>query len=232
MNNKNKIIPVHIAFIMDGNRRWAKEKGKPLFLGHKKGAEIFKKVVNYAADIGVKIITAFAFSTENRDRPKEEVDYLMNLFIDWLDSQLREMKEKNICFRLIGNRIGIPEKVLNKIDQVEKETFGNNSLIINFAFNYGGRDELTRAMQKIADQKIPSELINERLIEKNLDLAGQPDPDLIIRTSGEQRLSGFLPWHSAYSELYFPKVYWPDFDEAELDKAIEEFNRRQRRFGK
>lgn len=232
MNNKNQIIPTHIAFIMDGNRRWAKEKGMPVILGHKKGAEMFKKVVNYSANIGVKIVTAFAFSTENHNRPKEEVDYLMDLFIDWLDSQLAEMKEKNICFRLIGNRIGIPEKVLSKIDQVEKETFGNKALILILAFNYGGRDELTRAMQKIADQKIPPELINEELIEKNLDLAGQPDPDLIIRTSGEQRLSGFLPWHSAYSELYFPKVYWPDFDEAELDKAIEEFNCRQRRFGK
>lgn len=232
MKIKNQNIPVHIAFIMDGNRRWAKEKGIPALMGHKNGAEMFKRVVNYSADIGIKIVTAFAFSTENRDRPKEEVDYLMDLFIDWLDSQLKEMKKNGVRFRLIGNRSGIPEKVLNKINQVEKETIGNDSLILNFAFNYGGRDEIVRAIKKIVNQKISSELINEELVEKNLDLAGMPDPDLIIRTSGEQRLSGFLPWHSAYSELYFPKVYWPDFDEAELDKAIEEFNCRQRRFGK
>jgi undecaprenyl diphosphate synthase len=232
MDNNNNKIPRHIAFIMDGNRRWAKEKGMPIFLGHKNGAETFKKIINYSANLGVKIITAFAFSTENHNRPKDEVDYLMDLLVSWLDSQFDEMKKNDICFRLIGNRTGVSKKVLEKIEEVEKKTSGNKSLILNFAFNYGGRDELIRAMKKITTQNIKLDSITEELIEKNLDLAGLPDPDLIIRTSGEQRLSGFLPWNSAYSELYFPKVYWPDFDESELDKAIDEFNRRQRRFGR
>ena len=224
-------IPKHVAIIMDGNRRWAKERGLPTLMGHKKGAETVKKIVTHAGNLGVKVVTVYSFSTENWNRPAEEVSYLMNLFVEWIDGYLPEIKSKGICFRFIGKEDDLPDKVLARLKKAAEETKDNKNLIFNLAINYGGRDELVRAVKKIADRGEAAK-ISEEMISANLDTAGLPDPDLVIRTSGEQRLSGFLLWQSAYSELYFPSVYWPDFDEREFDKAIEEYNHRQRRFGK
>lgn len=214
---------------MDGNRRWASEKGLPKLVGHQKGAEALKKIVNYCGGLGVQVVTVYAFSTENWDRPEEEVEYLMSLLVVWIDDFLKEIKENGIRFRHIGNRERLPEKVLASIDRAADETKDNNKMIFNIALNYGGRDELRRAIIKLAGAK---DEITEEKISENLDTAGLPDPDLVIRTSGEMRLSGFLLWQAAYAELYFTPKYWPDFDEAELDSAIAEFNSRQRRFGK
>ncbi len=222
-------IPRHIAFIMDGNRRWAKERGLPKLVGHQKGAEALKKIINHCGQIGVDVVTVYAFSTENWDRPKEEVDYLMELIVNWIGDYLPEIKEKGIRFRHMGNRDRLPDKVLKSLDAAIEETKDNHKMVFNLALNYGGRDELTRAVEKIART---GEMITEEKVSNNLDSANLPDPDLVIRTSGEMRLSGFLLWQAAYSELYFTKKYWPDFDEEELDKAIEEYNSRQRRFGK
>lgn len=224
-------IPEHVAIIMDGNRRWAKERGLPTLMGHKKGAETVKKIVTHAGNLGVKVITVFSFSTENWSRSADEVSYLMDLFVEWIDGYLPEIKSKGISFRFIGKEDGLPDKVLARLKKAAGETKDNKNLIFNLAINYGGRDELVRAVKKIVDRGEAAE-ISEELINANLDTAGLPDPDLIIRTSGEQRLSGFLLWQSAYSELYLPSVYWPDFDEREFDKAIEEYNHRMRRFGK
>ena len=224
-------IPEHVAIIMDGNRRWAKERGLPTLMGHKKGADMVKKIIEHAGNLGVRVVTVFAFSTENWSRSADEVDYLMNLFVEWIDGYLPEIMSKGICFRFIGKEDGLSDKVVARLKKAVDETKDNSKLTFNLALNYGGRDELVRAVKKIADRGEAAE-ISEEMISANLDTAGLPDPDLIIRTSGEQRLSGFLLWQSAYSEMYFPAVYWPDFDEKEIDKAIEEYNHRQRRFGK
>jgi undecaprenyl diphosphate synthase len=230
---KNKpIIPNHIAIILDGNRRWAKKRGLPSIIGHKKGAERLKEIISYSAEIGVKIFTAYVFSTENWHRSKKEVDYLMKLLVDFIDKYLVEMKEKNIRFKHLGSKDELSDVVKDKIAKTEQETKNNTGMIFCPALNYGGRDELVKAVRKIVKTKIVSEKITEETIAENLYITGVSDPDLLIRTSGEQRLSGFLLWQSAYSELYFTKTLWPDFTPTQLDKAIEEYNNRQRRFGK
>lgn len=226
------IIPQHIAIILDGNRRWAKTKGFPVFLGHKKGMENAKKIVLYAQKVGVKIVTMYGFSTENWSRSEKEVDYLMKLFENFIDKYIDEYKKKGVQFRHIGSMKELPSSLQKKIKNAIEATKNNQGIIINLALNYGGRDEIKRTVQKLIEKKVKAEDITLDLIGENLDTAGLPDPDLIIRTSGEQRTSGFLLWQGAYSELYFPKVNWPDFDEKEFDKAIIEFNKRQRRFGK
>jgi len=216
---------------MDGNRRWAKERGLPAMAGHKAGADRLKDILLYAQKIGLKIITVFAFSTENWKRSKTEVDFLMDLFINFVDKNLPELQKMGVKFNHLGSFAKLSKKVQEKIKKATEATKDNNELIFNIALNYGGRDEIVRAVQNIVEQKYKPEEVDEELIGAHLDTAGQDDPDLIIRTSGEQRLSGFLPWQSAYSELYFTDVYWPDFDAKELDKAITEYNNRQRRFG-
>lgn len=216
---------------MDGNRRWAKSRGLPTMMGHKEGAQRLRDILLYAQKLGIKIVTVYAFSTENWKRSKVEVDFLMNLSVDFINKNLSELQKNGVKFNHLGSLNKLPKKVQQKINEAIEETKHNDKLIFNIALNYGGRDELVRAVKNIVDQSYKLEDINEELINAHLDTAGQPDPDLIIRTSGEQRLSGFLPWQSAYSELYFTDVYWPDFDDKELDKAIEEYNNRQRRFG-
>ena len=225
-------IPSHVAIILDGNRRWAKERGLPTFFGHRKGMENAKKIVLYAQKVGVKVITMYAFSTENWSRSEKEVNYLMKLFENYIDKYIGDYHKRGVKFRHIGSLKELPASLQKKLKNAIELTKNNKGIIANLALNYGGRDEIKRTVQKLVSRGVKAEEVTLDLISANLDTAGLPDPDLIIRTSGEQRVSGFLIWQGAYSELYFPKTHWPDFGEKEFDKAIEEFNKRQRRFGK
>lgn len=231
-NTNEKIIPSHIAIILDGNRRWAKERGLPTFFGHRKGMDNAKKIVLYAQKAGVKVITMYAFSTENWSRSEKEVNYLMKLFENYIDKYIDDYHKRGIKFRHIGSLKELPASLQKKLKNAIELTKNNTGIVANLALNYGGRDEIKRTVQKLVEDGVRAKDITTDLINENLDTAGLPDPDLIIRTSGEQRTSGFLIWQGAYSELYFPKVHWPDFNEKEFDKAIAEFNKRQRRFGK
>jgi len=232
MTKASENIPQHIAIILDGNRRWARAKGLPSLAGHKKGAEQVRTILKHAQKIGVKIFTVYAFSMENWNRTTEEVGYLMELLVDFIDSHIEEMKNKGVRFVHLGSRDNLSEKVLGKIDMAVSQTASNGKIIFCMALNYGGHDEIVRAVKKIMSENIPAAQITPETITGHLDTAGLPDPDLIIRTSGEQRLSGFLPWQGTYSELYFAPCYWPDFDARELDKAVAEYQSRKRRYGK
>ncbi len=217
---------------MDGNRRWARERGLPTFEGHRRGYEKMKEVGDWCLARGIKILTLFAFSTENWKRSKEEVEYLMNLLRFGLTKELDEFDKRGIKLKIIGRREGLPEKVARAVDEAEKHTAGNTAGLLQIAINYGGRPEIVDALKKIIEQDVVKELVDEQTIEQNLYTAGVPDPDLIIRTAGEQRLSGFLLWQSAYSELYFCQKYWPDFSQGDLDEALRWYAKRERRMGK
>jgi len=229
--SNQKALPHHIGFIVDGNRRWAKEKGLPTFIGHKKGAERIEEIVKYAQDLGIKIVTIYAFSTENWKRSEKEVSYLMKLFEDFAINKMTDADKRGMKIRILGNLQGLPLSLQKVLKKAMKLTKNNQKMIVNAALNYGGRNEITRTFRKLTALGIKPKEITEELINQYLDTAGLPDPDFIIRTSGEQRLSNFLPWQATYSELYFPKVHWPDFDKRQLDIAILEFKRRQRRLG-
>jgi len=221
----------HLAIILDGNRRWAKEKGLPTFEGHKAGYDRIKDVSRWCLERNIKILTVYAFSTENWNRSKEEVKYLMTLMNKAFSEELEELNKLGFKINIIGSRDRISKNIKKNIEKIENETKNNKKAILNICFNYGGRLEIVEAVKKIVEDGIEVDKINEELISKYIWFKGQPEPDLIIRTSGEKRLSGFLTWTSVYSELYFPHCYWPDFDEKELDKAIKEFEKRNRRFG-
>lgn len=227
--------PAHIAIIMDGNRRWATEQGLDKKLGHKKGEEVLENIVKYCNSIGLEYLTVFAFSTENWNRAKEEVDYLMMLLNMALDKFIKKLDD-DIKIQLIGRRDNLDPKLLKKIEQIEEKTKDNKGLNLMIAFNYGGRDEITRATQKIAQRIKSGEIdvddINEELISNSLDTAGKKDPDLVVRTSGELRVSNFLTWESTYSEFLFVDKYWPEFTEADIDYCIKEYSTRKRRKGK
>ena len=228
-------LPQHIAIIMDGNRRWAKQKKLDPRIGHKKGAEILENIVKYCNKIGIKYLTVYAFSTENWKRSKEEVGALMLLLQNYLDDFSKRADTDNIRIKMLGNREGLSTGLLKSLDNAIKRTEKNTGVTFNVAFNYGGRDEIVKAVKKIAndvkENNINIEDINEELISNNLYTVGMPDPDLMIRTSGEIRTSNFLPWQLVYSEFYFTDKLWPDFTNEDLDKAIEEYNRRNRKFG-
>lgn len=226
------ILPDHIGFIIDGNRRWASRKNFATFIGHKKGTERVEEIIKYAQDLGIKIITIYAFSTENFKRSKKEVSYLMWLIEDFIINKITDIHKRGIKVRISGDFKRLPRSLQKVLEKAIRMTENNKNMIVNVAINYGGRDELVRTFRKLVAARIKPEEINEELISKNLDTAGLPDPDLIIRTSGEYRLSNFLPWQGVYSELYFSKVNWPDFDKNQLDIAIKEFQKRQRRLGK
>jgi len=230
INQEN--LPEHIGIIVDGNRRWAKEKRLPTFAGHKKGAERIEEIVKYAQELGIIIITIYAFSTENWKRAEEETSYLMELFETYARNKMDEANDLGIQIRILGDFQGLPDTLQKTLAKLKTLTRNNEKMIVNLAINYGGRDELVRTFKKLLLANISVLEISEELININLDTAGLPDPDMIIRTSGEQRLSNFLPWQGTYAELYFPKVNWPDFDKKQFDIAIEEFQRRQRRMGK
>ena len=221
----------HLAIILDGNRRWARERGLSTFEGHRVGYERFKDVSKWCLERNIKILTVYAFSTENWNRSKEEVKYLMTLMNKAFSEELEELNKLGFKINIIGSRDRISKTIKKNIEKIENETKNNKKAILNICFNYGGRLEIVEAVKKIVEEGIEVDKINEELISKYIWFKGQPEPDLIVRTSGEKRLSGFLTWTSVYSELYFPRCYWPDFDEKELDKAIKEFERRNRRFG-
>ncbi len=224
-------VPRHVGIIMDGNGRWAKAKKLPRTMGHRQGAENLRHILEAAVDFGIEILTIYAFSTENWNRPKSEVKGLMNLFHYYFDRELDELAKNGVQLRHVGHMAGMSLSLQKKIRKAVEQTKNNNRLILNVAFNYGGRSEIVHAVQAIIKAGIPPEQVTESLFSRYLYTGGQPDPDLIIRTSGELRTSNFLPWQAAYAEYYITPVYWPDFNEAELYKALLEFNRRKRRFG-
>lgn len=234
----NISLPRHIGIIMDGNGRWAKQRGLKRSEGHKEGAKVFRAICDYAQEIGIEYLTFYAFSTENWKRPADEVEAIMNLFRDYLfEAQEREEENeaKGMRIRYIGERNALPEDIVNLIEQLEKNSEDKNVITVNLAVNYGGRDEILHAVKAIAKKVEAGELkaddINLKDIDGNLFTAGQPDPDLIIRPSGEYRLSNFLIWQAAYSEFWFSDILWPDFTAEDLDKAILDYAKRNRRFG-
>jgi len=232
MIDEVKRVPQHLGIIMDGNRRWAKSKGLPVLEGHRRGYETFKKVGRWCKEKGIKILTVYAFSAENWKRTEEEVGFLMNLLAEALSQkEIEGLHEDGIKLNLIGQRERLPENIQKIAREAEELTKDNKEGVLNLCISYGGQAEIVEAVKKIVEKKIPSDQITEDLINQNLWTAGQPHPDLIIRTSGEQRLSGFLTWQSAYSEFYFTDAHWPDFSEEDLDKALEAYSLRQRRFG-
>ena len=235
MNFEKENLPKHIAIIMDGNRRWAKAKGKPSGFGHKEGAKVLEKIVRYANKIGIEHITVYAFSTENWKRAEEEVSTLMALFQSYLDDYSKRADSENVKVKIIGNRKGLSDKMISSIEKCMERTKNNTGIVFNIALNYGGREELLNVTYKIVEDvkngKLQPEEITEKDIEKYLYTAGQPDPDLLIRTSGEKRLSNFLPWQLSYSEFLFIDKNWPDFTEEDLNQAIEEYQKRTRKFG-
>ena len=227
-------LPEHVAFIMDGNGRWAKKRGLPRAFGHREGAKNFRKIVRHCKDIGLKCISFYAFSTENWRRPKEEVDALMDLFSDYLDD-IHDLLTEKTRMIFLGDKEIFPDYLKAKMIKVEEETAPFDEMYILIAVNYGGRDELARAARLLAQKSVNGEIrpedITEQSVSENLYTTGYPDVDLLIRPSGEQRLSNFLIWQCAYAEYYFTDILWPDFTNDELDKALIEFGRRQRRFG-
>ena len=235
MNLEKENLPKHIAIIMDGNRRWAKAKGKPAGFGHKEGAKVLEKIVRYANKIGIEHITVYAFSPENWKRAKEEVSTLMALFQSYLDDYSKRADSENIKVKIIGNRKGLSAKMISSIEKCMERTKNNTGIVFNIALNYGGREELLNVTHQIAEDVkkgiLQPEEITEKDIEKYLYTKGQPDPDLLIRTSGEKRLSNFLPWQLSYSEFLFIDKNWPDFTEEDLNYAIEEYQKRTRKFG-
>ena len=235
MSVEKSNLPAHIAIIMDGNRRWAKEKKQISSLGHKEGAKTLEKIVRYANKIGIPYLTVYAFSTENWKRTKEEVGALMMLLQAYLEDFSKRVDTENIRFRFIGNIGELPESVQKSMKNVMERTKNNTGVNFNVAFNYGGRAELTKAMKEIAEDvkqgKIQPEDISEETISNHLYTAGMPDPDLLIRTANELRTSNFLPWQIVYSEFLFIDKYWPDFSEKDLDNAIFEYKKRNRKFG-
>ncbi|MBF0532311.1 MAG: isoprenyl transferase [Candidatus Omnitrophica bacterium] len=228
-------IPRHVAVIMDGNGRWAKQRGLPRTQGHMEGLKRAEEIAQYAGEIGVEVLTLFTFSTENWSRPREEISVLMNLLAGVLSQKGQKFKKGNIRFQTIGRTDRIPEPILKAIETTKQETASCTGLILNLAFNYGGRLEILDAVKKIATQaqsgKITAEQIDEALISRALYTEGLPDPDLLIRTSGEKRISNFLLWQLAYAEFYFSDKFWPDFSPADFDCAIQDFQTRERRYG-
>lgn len=229
-------VPEHIAIILDGNGRWAKKRLMPRNYGHMQGSKAVELVCEEAYNIGVKYLTVYAFSTENWQRPSDEVQAIMKLLRNYLKDCIKTTSKNNMKVRILGDKSGLDDDIREQIDNLEKESSKNTGLNFQIAINYGSRDEMVRAMRKmtadITNGVLKETDITEEVFSSYLDTRGIPDPDMIIRTSGEQRLSNFLMWQSAYSEFYFPEVLWPDFNRKELVKAIEAYNKRDRRYGK
>ena len=228
------LLPSHIAIIPDGNRRWAREHGLPTLEGHRRGFETGVEIARYIRNLGVHTLTVWAFSTENWSRKKEEVSYLMRLYEKMLDKFLSEALKDSVRIIHLGRKDRIPKSLLKKIESVEQKTRDNTKYILNIALDYGGRDEVLRAIKKLNDERITNDQLTEMAFDNYLDTAGQPypNPDLIIRTSGEMRVSGLMIWQAAYAELYFLKKHFPELTEKDIDAALIEFTKRQRRFGK
>ena len=235
MNDELK-VPQHIAIIMDGNGRWAKRRGMPRTYGHTKGAETVEKICRDADDIGIRYLTLYAFSTENWSRPPAEVSALMKLFIKYLDICYKNAMEQDMCCRIIGDKLKLSDEMQKSIDRLETDTADHKGLHLQLAINYGSRDEMTRMVRRAVNEALEGGLraedIDENYISAHLDTAGIPDPDLLVRTCGEQRISNYLLWQCAYTEFYYTDVPWPDFDRDELMKAVEAYRTRDRRYGK
>ncbi len=229
-------IPRHVAIIMDGNGRWAKNRNSPRHVGHRAGVESVRTIVEACAKKGVQALTLFAFSSENWKRPKKEVGLLFDLFMIVLQRDIKRLKKNNVCLRVIGDKTAFPKKLQECIRMAEEKTAGNSGLVLQIAANYGGRWDITQAARKVAEKIKSGELqpgdITEATLNAELSFADLPDPDLFIRTGGEQRISNFVLWQLAYSEFYFSDRLWPDFDAAAFDLAIQAFSQRERRFGK
>lgn len=228
-------IPAHVAVILDGNGRWAKKKHMPRTYGHMQGSKVVEDMLYVADDLGIQYFTVYAFSTENWKRSEEEVGTLMSILRKYLKDCVKKSMKNNVRCRVIGRREELSDDIVESINNLEEKTKNNTGLNFTIAINYGGRDEIVRAVQKIVQDvkegKIAPEAIDEAMINANLDTKDIPDPDLLIRTSGEQRLSNYLPWQLAYTEFYFTDVFWPDFNREELIKACEKYNKRDRRYG-
>lgn len=228
-------IPKHIAIIMDGNGRWAKQRKLPRTMGHKAGVETIRRIVIEAKNLGVEYITLYAFSTENWKRPKDEVSALMKLLVEYLRSELDELNKNEVSIRISGDITKLPKEAESEINESIKVTKDNKGIVLNIAFNYGGRDEILRAVKNISEDiksnKININDIDEEIFNSYLYTANMPDPDLIIRPSGEMRISNFLLWQCAYSEFWFSNIFWPDFEEKHLREAIIDFQKRNRRYG-
>lgn len=225
-------IPQHVAMIMDGNGRWALQRGLPRLAGHKAGTENLRRVIRATVEYGIKYLTIYAFSTENWGRPAEEVNGLMLILQNVIDRELNELHSEGVQLRHIGRLERLDPAIQKKVLKAIELTKNNDRLILNVAFNYGGRDEIVRAIQKIIKDGIPAEDVTDELVNQYLYTVGVPDPDLIIRTSGELRVSNFLIWQAAYSEWYITPTFWPDFDKEEYYRALESFANRDRRYGK
>jgi undecaprenyl diphosphate synthase len=225
-------IPAHIAIIMDGNGRWAISRGLPRLAGHRAGTENLRRVIEACIEFGIQYLTIYAFSTENWGRPEEEVQGLMKIFEDVIDHELQELHDQGVQLRHIGRLERLDPDFRKKVLRALEYTKENTRLVLNVAFNYGGRDEIVNAIQHIIRDGVPAEAVTAERVGDYLFTAGIPDPDLIIRTSGELRGSNFLIWQGAYSEWYFPPVHWPDFDKEQLRLALEEYNHRERRYGR
>lgn len=228
-------VPKHVAIILDGNGRWAKAKGLPRTAGHVQGARTVEDICEIAWHMGIHYLTVYAFSTENWNRPQDEVDTLMNLLRSYMKNCLKRAQKNNMCVRVLGDKSRLDADIREKIAALEEATRDNTGLHFQIAINYGGRDELVRAARQLAqaaaDGQLAPEDINEERLAGALDTAGLPDPDLLIRTSGEQRISNYMLWQLAYTEFYFTDVPWPDFDKRELEKAVEAYQKRDRRYG-
>lgn len=235
LNEKEWKVPEHIAIILDGNGRWAKKRGMPRNFGHLQGAKNVEQICSDAYDLGVKYLTVYTFSTENWKRSVEEVNGIMNILRQYLNSFKTHVKREKLTVRVIGDRSRLDDDINELIDELWEMSKDHKGLTLTLALNYGGRDEITRAVRKLADQvkegALLPEQIDEAAISKELDTYYMPDPDLLIRTSGELRLSNYLLWQLAYTEFYFTDILWPDFDKKELEKAIEYYNGRDRRYG-
>lgn len=229
-------VPNHVAIILDGNGRWAKAKGLPRTAGHVQGAKTVEDICEIAYNMGINYLTVYAFSTENWSRPNDEVTALMNLLRSYMKNAIKRAQKNNMCVRVIGDKSKLAPDLIEKIDELEAITKNNTGLHFQIAINYGSRDEITRAVRKLSEKVTKGELAPEDITEERmadeLDTAGLPDPDLMIRTSGEQRISNFLLWQLAYSEFYYTSVPWPDFNKAELQKAVEAYENRDRRYGR
>lgn len=229
------ILPVHIGIIMDGNGRWAKKRGLPRKAGHSAGAKTFRKITRYCSDIGIKYLTVYAFSTENWKRPEDEVNSLMKLFKSYLEEALEDFKDDSIVVKFIGDKFQFSDDLRNLMIENEESSKDRDGMVLNIAMNYGSRDEIVRAVKNISADvksgKITESNITEELFSDYLYTAGQPDPDLIIRPSGEYRISNFMLWQSAYTEFVIMNKLWPDFEKSDLDEAINMYSKRNRRYG-
>lgn len=234
--SKNNVLPLHIAIIMDGNRRWAKSKNLPHIFGHREGVQALKRVTRHAGELGIKYLTVYAFSTENWNREKNEVDFLMYLIQEAIQNEFNETHENNVKINVIGFYKDLPNPLPKVLDNAIEKTKNNTGLNLQVAINYGSRAEIVHAVKEITKKALANELkiedINLETVSNNLFTKNIPDPDLVIRTGGEQRISNYLLWQCAYTEFYSTETLWPDFNGNEIDKAIEEFNNRQRRFGR